>query len=386
MSKIKKITAKKIFDSRGKETIEAQLVTDNGILVSSSVPSGTSSGTFEAKVVEIDAAISNINNIISPQIMGISPEEQEKIDNLLIDLDGTEKKEKLGANAILATSIAVARAGAEENKQPLFYYLNLKYSEITGEKIEIFLPTPMMVMISGGLHGKGKLHFQEFLVLTSLENGQKIYKALEQYLIKNNLECSLGLEGGFALSISDDKQALSILLDVINGLGLKINQDVRLGIDFAANNCQISSNNVLDLINEFPIYSLEDPLRENDWENWQKLKSSLDNLHKEYLLIGDDLFVTNIERINHGIEKQCANTIIIKPNQIGTLTETLKAIATAKNANMSHIVSHRSGETMDSFIVDLACATGAKYLKAGAPKPIERMAKYNRLNEIKEII
>ncbi len=383
MSTIKDIEARKILDSRGVETVEVRISTDSGIIVTDSVPSGTSTGSMEAVVVAPEVAINNVNDIIKPKLVGLNPAEQGKIDQIMLELDGTPDKSKLGANAILGVSLAVSRAAAAAAKMPLYRYLNSLFNLVSGLDIKPAIPTPMMVMIEGGKHAsEGQNCIQEFLCITSLENGGKIWNRLKRNLTRENLGVTLGLEGGFTPKLEYDEDALRLIMEAINEEGLVINENVKLGLDIAGNHCQMSHDDVLSMAERYPIYSLEDPFAENEWQTWGQLKNSLDQLHREYLLIGDDLFTTNLQRFEKGADNFDANGIIIKVNQVGTLTETLTVIAKAVKSNFTHVVSHRSGETMDTYISDLAVATASKFLKSGAPFATERVIKYNRLREI----
>ncbi len=241
-------------------------------------------------------------------------------------------------------------------------------------------------MIEGGKHGNNNLCTQEFSVITSLENGKKIWQKLKNETRKKEYDSKQGLEGGLVPALRNDEEAIKLIISAITSQGLKIPADVKIGLDIAANNCHKTPKDILDIFNRFPIYSLEDPLDENSWEEWSALKIKLDAFDRDYLLVGDDLFTTNQSRFKKGIDTAAGNGIIIKPNQVGTLWETLEVIAQAAKAGFVHILSHRSGETTDSFIADLACATAAKYIKSGAPFALERAAKYNRLEEIKKEI
>ena len=382
MASITDIKANIIPDSRGKETLEVKIITDEGVLGVDSVPSGTSTGSFEAVAIEPKQAIRHINEVIAPKLIGQNPVEQEKIDSIMLELDGTENKSKLGANAILGVSLAVSRTGAISNKMPLYWHLNKLLANQTGVKIEPSIPTPMMVMIEGGKHGDNNLCIQEFLVISTLDNGKKIWTRLKDVLAKKNLEAKICLEGGFTPKLPYDEDAFQYILEAIEAEKLNIVTDVKLGLDVAANHCEISHEDILSLFNRYPIYSIEDPIAEDRWHEWAQLKLELDQTGKQYLLVGDDLFVTNSDRLKKGINNLVANAIIIKLNQVGTLTETLEVIASAKKAGFTHILSHRSGETLDTYIADLAVGTGAKYLKSGAPFASERVVKYNRLTEI----
>jgi enolase len=385
MSVIKDIEARKILDSRGRETIEVKVSTDTGVMVTDSVPSGTSTGSSEAFVVEPSIAVSNVNNLIRPQIIGMNPAEQGKIDQTMLALDGTQNKSKLGANAILGVSLAVSRAAAGVAHMPLYSYLNVIFNQISGLDIKPSIPTPMMVMIEGGQHAvDSKTNIQEFLCLCSLENGGKIWNRLKKNLAHDDYGLKLGLEGGFTPKLEYDEDALRLIIDAVEQEGLTIPEDVKLGLDITGNYCQMTTDDVISLMERYPLYSIEDPFAEDEWSKWTELKLALDQMKKDYLLVGDDLFTTNMQRFQKGASDFAANGMIIKINQVGTLTETLSVIAMTQKAKFTHILSHRSGETMDTYISDLAVATGSKYLKSGAPFATERVIKYNRLKEIAE--
>ena len=384
MGKITNLEGHQILDSKGHPTIEVKITTEEGYMVSDSVPSGLTTGSFETVAVEPKRAEDHINNIIAPKMIGLDPRDQEKIDQLLLELDGTPNRSKLGANALLGVSLATARAGAMTDKKPLFWHLNHLYNKIAKTALEPAIPTPMMVMIEGGKHGNNNLCIQEFLCLGSLEDGEKIWKSLEQILVELNITPTLGSEGGFAPKFDYDEDAFDYLLEAISRSGLKVPENVKLGLDVAGNHCQIGETDIIRLMKKYPIYSLEDPAPEEAWQRWADLKHQLDGLDKDYLLVGDDIFVTNELRLESAINNMMANAIIIKANQAATLTETLKVIALAQKSGFTHIVSHRAHETMDTFIADLAVATAAKFLKAGAPFAGERLAKYERLKEISE--
>lgn len=385
MGLIKNVEARRILDSRGAETVEVKISTDTGIMVTDSVPSGTSTGSFEAMVIAPDVAVNNVNNLIGPKILGLNPSDQAKIDQIMLELDGTQNKSKLGANAMLGVSLAISRAAAGEARAPLYMYLNNLFNQTTGQSVKPAIPTPMMVMIEGGKHAKdSKNCIQEFLIISSLEHGGKVWNRLKKNLSRDGMGTALGLEGGFTPELEYDEDAIRLIIDAATDEGLTESQDYRMGLDIAGNQCQMTQEDVLSLVQRYPIYSLEDPFSENEWPYWSQLRHSLDMIKKDYLLIGDDLFVTNKERFQKGVDDLAANGIIIKVNQVGTLTETLSVINEARIKNFTHILSHRSGETMDTFISDLAVATAARYLKSGAPFASERVIKYNRLRDIDE--
>lgn len=384
MSKISEIQGRKILDSRGKSTVEVKVLTDDGLMGIDSVPSGTSTGKHEAKLVEPDLAVKNINEIIAPKLIGESVNEQANIDKIMIELDSTSDKSRLGANAILGVSLALARTAAQAAKMPLFWYLNKLYNKLSHTNVEPALPLPMMVMICGGKHGTNNLCIQEFLLLGNIENGINIWHKIEKILKKRKIDYALGLEGAFSPDLSYDEDAIEIILEAINETDLKYGEDVNLGLDIAGNNCQIASQEIIKLVQKYNLISLEDPFGEEDWEKFGQLKVELEEENEKTLLIGDDLFATHKKLLEKGINQYVANGIIIKVNQVGTLSEVLEVIALAHKAHYTHVVSHRSGETTDTFIADLAVGTAAKYLKSGAPIPRERILKYKRLEEIEK--
>lgn len=384
MAKIKNIEARKILDSRGKPTVEVKITTDTGFMGIDSVPSGTSTGTHEAMLVEPEAAVANVNQTLAPALLGMEVAEQGAIDKKMIELDGSENKGRLGANAILGVSLAVARTAAMDKKMPLYRHLNKLFEKILGRNAALEIPVPMMVMLCGGKHAQNELGIQEFLVLAELEDGTLIWQTLKKTFEDKNIDVALGLEGAFSPKISQNEQALEILKQTIEGLKDKLHGKIQLGLDIAGNNCKLANEEVLKLFRKFDLFSLEDPFGENDWEKFGQLKLELEETKKPFLLIGDDLFATRKELLQKGITQLVANGIIIKPNQVGTLSEVFEVAKLAHNANYTMIVSHRSGETMDSFIADLAVAIGAKFLKAGAPIPPERILKYHRLEEIRK--
>jgi enolase len=381
---IKSVKACQILDSRGKPTVKAELTTNLGKFYSS-VPSGTSTGKFEAQVKEIKTAIKNINKIINPAIKGENEVFQEKMDNLLIKLDGTKNKSHLGANAILAVSLAVLRAGARAQKLFLWQWI----SEISER--EPNLPYPSVLQIEGGLHGDGGVDVQEFMAVfqgksfkENFEQGKKIYKTLRKILLKEYGQkgIKLGMEGAFIPPMKRTEDVLNAIIAAAKKE--KVEKKIKIILDIAASheNPGLKLSHYLNLIEQYPIIGLEDCFSENDWKNWQKLSLELKN--KNLLIIGDDLTVTNPKRIRQAQEKKACNGIIIKPNQIGTISETIKAANLAKSFDWKIIVSHRSGETMDDFIADLAVGLGADFIKAGSPSKPERMVKYKRLLKIEK--
>jgi len=385
MARIKKIRAYKILDSRGEWTIETEITLDNGIVSKSSVPQGKSIGSFEAYFVPPDTAINNISKKIEQNLLGIDIEEQEDIDNRMVDLDGTDNKSNLGANSILGVSLSCARAAALSLNVPVWKYLRSKYELRVNNNPRLFLN-----VINGGLHAGNNLRFQEYILISkgknlteSVEMGVFLYQAVRKYLIKHlgRSSSSLGDEGGFAPNFSNDLQPFEILQEIIGDEGLTEKFD--LGMDAAANNIDSPSQELtktyLKIKDRFNIFYLEDHFKEDDFEDFSKLKRTIGG---NTIVAGDDLTTTNIKRMKIAREKDSINGIIIKPNQIGTLTETIQAIKLAKEWGWLVIVSHRSGETSDTFIVDLALGTGADGIKIGAPARGERIAKFNRILEI----
>ena len=401
MSKIKSITASEIKDSRGKPTIQVEVETDKGVFIDS-VPSGASTGANEALELRdedgkgVSKAINNINEIIAPKLKGQDASDQKIIDSLMIGLDGTENKSKLGANAILAVSLAVCRAGAGSKKIPLYQHIG----ELSGlEKHKFKIPLAMFNILNGGAHAKNDLDIQEFMVIphkkTFMENlvvCNNIFNNLKGLISKNFGDEHLGLgdEGGFAPPISTAEQALYLLK---NATGEET--DVKFALDCASSEFYKDGKYVLEgqemhrsqlvdfykkLVENFPIVSIEDPFSEEDWEGFKLMREAL----PETIIVGDDLTTTNIKRIKEAQNKLTCNGIILKLNQIGTVSETIEASNLAKSFGWKTIVSHRSGETMDNFIADLAVGTGADFLKAGSPAKPERMIKYVRLSEIEQ--
>ena len=411
MLKIKKIFGRQIIDSRGNPTCEADIVLDDGTIGRGAVPSGASTGKLEALELRdkdpstylgksVNNAINNINNVISSKISLDTEYDQSSFDNFLIEFDGTNNKERLGANAILALSIAFANAKANKLNIPLYQSLT--------EESSYMLPIPMMNIINGGAHANNKLDFQEFMILPvgfekitdSIRAGAEIFHTLKDALNKLNMPTSVGDEGGFAPNLNSNSEAIDIILDSISKAGYNPGKDVYLALDVASS--EFYDNNVYSLVsenlkltsdefinylvklrNDYPIISIEDGLAEDDWLGWEKLTKELGSNTQ---LVGDDLFVTNPKIFNKGIEKNIANSILIKLNQIGTITETLEAIKMAKDNNYNYIISHRSGETEDVTIADLAVATSSGLIKTGSMSRSDRVAKYNQLIRIEENI
>ena len=391
MSKIKKIKGRQVFDSRGNPTVEAEVFTDNGSSIAV-VPSGASTGTYEAFELRdkqnkdylgkgVLKAVENINGPISKALINIDINDQAKIDKTLIDLDGTDQKKKLGANAILAVSIASTKSAALEKKDSIFKYL--------GGTSANQLPIPMMNIINGGAHANNSLEIQEFMIRP---DGAKSFKecmqisfltiqTLKKNLEKKKISTNVGDEGGFAPSLKSDEEAIELIINSIEVAGFVPGKDVSICLDIAANELKKpkSVDYYLDLINKYPIKSIEDPFSEDDWKSCGKLTSKT-NIQ----IVGDDLFATNIKRLNKGIQNKSANAILIKPNQIGTVSETLDAIKLAHTSKFETVISHRSGDSEDTFIADLAVATNSSQIKTGSLARSERVSKYNRLLRIEE--
>ena len=406
MSKIIKVQARQVFDSRGNPTIEAEVVLENNIKASSIVPSGASTGTFEAYELRdnnknhflgksVYNAVNNVNTIISEKIINQNPNNQKKIDDILLNLDGTENKKNLGANSLLAVSLAVRKASIILNNEN---YFDLKK--------EVSLPYPLMNIINGGAHADNILNIQEFMIrpdsaknfMDAIEKCFLVIQNLKKILKSKNLLTNVGDEGGFAPSINSNEEALNLIVDAIDSAKLKPGLDISICLDVAANelvdkkgNYAIQSNNFEEVdnvikyyqntVSKYPIKSIEDPFAEDDWMAWTKLT---EKIGKNVQIVGDDLFVTNEKRLNKGIESKSANSILIKANQIGTLTETLNVINLAQKNNFTTIISHRSGDSEDTFIADLAVMTNSSQIKTGSLARSERVAKYNRLLKIEE--
>jgi len=410
MSVIKKVKARQVFDSRGFPTVEAEVILADGSIGQSIVPSGASTGSYEAHELRdksneylnkgVLSAVENINSEINNTVNGLSTFEQKKIDNLLIKLDGTDNKKRLGANAILAVSIANAKAAANSYKISLYKYL--------GGNNKNKLPFPMLNIINGGAHANNSLQIQEFMIRP--DGGKSFYDCLRMsFLVIQNLKdelklkkfnTNLGDEGGFAPSFNSDEIAIEYIIKAIKKAGLKIGRDINICLDVAANELYVSGkykikennkpvtadeliNYYKSLCNKYPIVSIEDPVFEDDWNVWKKLTRELG---KKVQIVGDDLFVTNLMRLKKGVKELAANAILIKPNQIGTVTETLEVINFAKKNKFNTIISHRSGDSEDTFIADLAVATESSQIKTGSLARSERVSKYNRLLRIEEEI
>ena len=413
MSVIESVYAREVLDSRGNPTVEVEVVLESGAEGRAIVPSGASTGAFEA--VELrdgdksrylgkgtQTAVDNVNNIIAEQLEGMESTDQPAIDALLIELDGTHNKGKLGANAILGVSMAVARASAEELGLPLYQYIG----GVNAKQ----LPVPMMNILNGGEHADNNVDVQEFMILPvgaptfkeGLRMGAEVFHSLKKVLSERGLACGVGDEGGFAPNLGSNREALELIVEAISKAGYEPGKDVMLGLDVAATEMYDKETKLYDLKHEgkkltaeemvdlyedwatnFPIITIEDGLDEEDWDGWKVLT---ERLGKKIQLVGDDLFVTNTERLERGIEAGVANSILIKVNQIGTITETLDAIEMAKRAGYTAVISHRSGETEDTTIADLAVAVNAGQIKTGAPSRTDRVAKYNQLLRIEEMV
>ncbi|MDA9893682.1 phosphopyruvate hydratase [Flavobacteriaceae bacterium] len=412
MSIIINVHARQIFDSRGNPTVEVDVITENGILGRAAVPSGASTGEHEAVELRdggsaymgkaVGKAVDNVNTIIAQEIVGSSVFEQEQLDQLMIDLDGTSNKSKLGANAILGVSLAVAKAAANELGLPLYRYI--------GGVSAKTLPVPMMNIINGGSHSDAPIAFQEFMVMPSgaesfthaLQMGTEIFHHLKKVLHDRGLSTAVGDEGGFAPVLDGTEDALDTIIKAIGNAGYKAGEEVMIALDCAAaefykdgvydytlfegdkgvkRSSEEQASYLAELASKYPIVSIEDGMDENDWEGW---KSLTEKAGDRVQLVGDDLFVTNVERLSQGIEKGIANSILIKVNQIGTLSETIAAVDMAHRAGYTSVMSHRSGETEDNTIADLAVALNTGQIKTGSASRSDRMAKYNQLLRIEE--
>tara|TARA_R110000787_G_scaffold192886_4_gene304378 strand:+ start:4746 stop:6035 length:1290 start_codon:yes stop_codon:yes gene_type:complete len=413
MSIIINIHARQIFDSRGNPTVEVDVTTENGILGRAAVPSGASTGEHEAVELRdggkdymgkgVLKAVGNVNTLIAEELLGVSVFEQNHIDQLMIDLDGTPNKSKLGANAILGVSLAAAKAAANELGMPLYRYI--------GGVSANTLPVPMMNIINGGSHSDAPIAFQEFMVMPvkaknfshAMQMGSEIFHNLKKVLHDRSLSTAVGDEGGFAPNLEGGTEdALETIALAVNNAGYKLGDEIMIALDCAAAEFYVngkydyskfegptgkirSSNEQADYLAElaakYPIISIEDGMDENDWDGWKYLTEKIGD---KVQLVGDDLFVTNVERLSRGIENGIANSILIKVNQIGTLTETISAVNMAKNAGYTSVMSHRSGETEDNTIADLAVALNCGQIKTGSASRSDRMAKYNQLLRIEE--
>ncbi|MCM3739268.1 phosphopyruvate hydratase [Oceanobacillus luteolus] len=409
MPYITDVYAREVLDSRGNPTVEVEISTESGGFGSSLVPSGASTGEYEAVELRdgdksrylgkgVEKAVKNVNEIIAPELIGLDVTRQNVIDALLIELDGTENKGKLGANAILGVSMAAAHAASSYLDLPLYNYLGGFNAKV--------LPTPMMNILNGGEHADNNVDIQEFMIMPvaaptfkeALRIGTEIFHSLKKVLSDKGLNTAVGDEGGFAPNLSSNEEALQTIIEAIEAAGYKPGEEIKLAMDVAASEIYEdgkynlkgegvvrTSEEMVDwyeeMINKYPIVSIEDGLDENDWEGFKLLT---DRIGDRVQLVGDDLFVTNTAKLSEGIEKGVGNSILIKVNQIGTLTETFEAIEMAKRAGYTAVISHRSGETEDATIADIAVATNAGQIKTGAPSRTDRVAKYNQLLRIED--
>ena len=411
MAKIKSVKAREILDSRGNPTVEVEIILDNNKKVWASVPSGASTGVYEALELRdgdkkryggkgVLKAVKNINKKIAPKIIGLDPTSQIEIDNLMIKLDGTENKSKLGANAILGVSMAVARAGAQATNQPLYLYLRKKF---WSQQKKWQFPMPTMNILNGGVHAGWSIDVQEFMVVPQQKNihqaircGVEIFHSLKSILKHMNYPVTVGDEGGYAPALGGNEQAMQLMSKAIKKAGYNFGRDVKISMDPAssefykngqyemkADKRNRTSDEMIEMykkwVAKYPIAFIEDGLAEDDWAGWQKLTTELG---KKIPLIGDDLFVTNVKRLQEGIDKKVGNAILIKLNQIGSVSETIETMLLAQKNKYKLAISHRSGETVDDFIADLAVASSAEFIKTGSLSRGERITKYNRLMEI----
>jgi len=412
MSVIEEIKARQIFDSRGNPTVEVDVITENGIVGRAAVPSGASTGKHEAVELRdgdkslymgksVLKAVANVNDIIAPELIGISSFEQNSIDKLMLELDGTSNKGKLGANAILGVSMAVAKAAAQEAMLPLYKYV--------GGVSANTLPVPMMNIINGGSHADNSIDFQEFMIIPAgassfteaMRMGSEIFHNLAKVLKSKGMSTNVGDEGGFAPNIPSNEEALKVIIQAIEAAGYRPGEDVFIALDAASSEFYDSESKLYhfkkstgdkltssemagfwaDWAKRYPIVSIEDGMDEDDWSGWAELTNKIGSSCQ---LVGDDLFVTNVNRLKEGIEKKIANSILVKVNQIGSLSETIAAVNLAKNNSYTSVMSHRSGETEDNTIADLAVALNTGQIKTGSCSRSDRMAKYNQLLRIEE--
>jgi enolase len=411
MSRIAAIRGREIIDSRGNPTVEADVILDSGAMGRAAVPSGASTGTREAVELRdgdkkryggkgVLKAVEHVNAVLQQALVGHDVTDQEGIDKKMIELDGTDNKGRLGANALLAVSLAAAHAAAADSRQPLYRYLG----HLTGDAREPVMPVPMMNIINGGAHANNSLDIQEFMILPvgapnfreALRYGAEVFHTLKKLLNERDLSTGVGDEGGYAPNLESNEAALGIILEAIEKSGYKVGKDIYLGLDVASSEFfkngryELESEKrgftsaeftryLADLASKYPIITIEDGMAEGDWDGWAQLTRALG---EKIQLVGDDLFVTNTKILKEGIDKHIANAILIKVNQIGTLTETLAAIDMADKAHYASVVSHRSGETEDNTIADIAVATAATQIKTGSLSRSDRMAKYNQLLRI----
>ncbi|MEN1759829.1 phosphopyruvate hydratase [Anoxynatronum sibiricum] len=413
MTIISDVYAREVLDSRGNPTVEVEVYLESGVMGSAIVPSGASTGLFEAVELRdgdksrymgkgVLKAVENVNEVIGPEIIGLDAVDQVAIDEIMIELDGTENKSKLGANAMLGVSMAVAKAAAEALDLPLFQYVG----GVNAKQ----LPMPMMNILNGGAHADNNVDIQEFMVMPvgaatyseGLRMGVEVYHSLKAVLKSRGLATGVGDEGGFAPNLASNEDAFKVIVEAIEKAGYKPGEDMKIAVDAAASSFYMEDDKIYDLagegvkktaeemvdyyeemINKYPILSIEDGLAEEDWDGWNLMTKRLGN---RIQIVGDDIFVTNTKRLKKGIQQKSANSILIKLNQIGTITETLDTIEMAKRAGFTCVISHRSGETEDSTIADFAVAVNAGQIKTGAPARTDRVAKYNQLLRIEDIL
>jgi len=415
MAKITQITAHEIIDSRANPTIETKIVLDDGTIATASVPSGASVGQHEAIELRdgdpnrylsmgVSKAVYHVSSILGPGLVGVDPTQQIEIDRWMIKVDGTPNKSRFGANAILSISMALARAASMSLRMPLYIYIQELFKKLGGNSPITKIPTPIFNVINGGKHGAGNLDFQEFHLIPStakqfseaLQMGVELYHRVKKVLIDKNAVHSVGDEGGFAPDLYTNLDALEILTQAVKESRYQFGEDAFIGLDIAASNFYSKDRYkirdkpqaitreqyidfLVDLNNQYHLLMLEDPIAEDDWDGW---KMVMGKIGQSAILVGDDLLVTNLDRLKKAIKEKACSAILVKPNQIGTLSETLEVIKTAKENNFKTIASHRSGETTDSFIADFAVGAQTDYVKFGAPARGERVVKYNRLLDI----
>ncbi|MBI3619824.1 phosphopyruvate hydratase [Candidatus Roizmanbacteria bacterium] len=416
MGKIKKLYAYEIIDSRGFPTLEGKAILDNGVEVTSAIPAGTSIGKYEALEIRdgeparfdgmgVTKAASYINDLIAPKLIGASPTKQYEIDYWLIKADGTANKAKLGGNTVLLISQLMVKAAAAEQKMPLFRYINGLYQTLFKTKLDVErIPSPIFNIINGGKHANNSLDFQEFQIIPSsslsfaksFEIAVEVFHELKRVLLYRGANVSGGEEGGYAPNFPTNQDALEVITETVNQKNLKFGVDIFLGIDFASSHFYKDERYIvkdkphplkveeylqfiIELSKNYTILVMEDPLQEDDWENWKKLNQLIS---KQIYLVGDDLLATNKTRLERAVKDRACSTVLVKPNQIGTISETLEVIDLARKNNFNYIVSHRSGETNDSFIADFAVGVQSDFVKFGATARGERVAKYNRLWQI----
>lgn len=413
MSRIIDVFAMEVLDSRSNPTVEVTVLAESGAIGSAIVPSGASTGEHEAVELRdgdpkryakkgVLKAVDNVNNVIAPEIFDMEVTDQVSIDKLMINLDGTENKGKLGANAMLGVSLAVAKCAANELNMPLYRYIGGTNAKV--------LPVPMMNILNGGQHADNNVDIQEFMIMPigaetfrdALRMGSEVYHSLKNVLKERKLATGVGDEGGYAPDLSSNEEAIETIIEAIEKAGYEVGKDIYLALDVAASelynadtkkyylksdNAELTDEEMIDyyekLVNKYPLYSIEDGLDENDWDGWKKLTERLGD---KIQLVGDDLYVTNTKRIKKGIETHTANSVLIKLNQIGTLTETIEAIEMAHRNHYTAVISHRSGETEDTTIADLSVALNTGQIKTGAPARSERVAKYNQLLRIEYML